>query len=79
MFSVRTILVPVDFSDPSKKAVGYGLSLALELEATLVLAHIVPVTPALNYTFPIEGTTVSKESLEETRAKAQGMLRAISR
>jgi nucleotide-binding universal stress UspA family protein len=34
-------MVPVDFSEPSKKAVNYGLSLALEFEARLILAHIV--------------------------------------
>jgi nucleotide-binding universal stress UspA family protein len=42
MIHVRKLLVPVDFSEPSKKAVNYGLSLALESEARLVLAHITP-------------------------------------
>src|SRR5262245_14904034 len=41
MIHVKKILVPVDFSEASKKAVNYGLSLALEFEARLVLAHIV--------------------------------------
>lgn len=40
MIHIKKILVPVDFSEPSKKAVTYGLSLALEFEARLVLAHI---------------------------------------
>lgn len=40
MIHVKTIMVPVDFSEPSKKAVNYGLSLAVEFEARLVLAHI---------------------------------------
>jgi nucleotide-binding universal stress UspA family protein len=35
-------MVPVDFSETSKKAVNYGLSLALEFDATLILVHIVP-------------------------------------
>jgi nucleotide-binding universal stress UspA family protein len=39
---VKRILVPVDFSEPSKKAVNYGLSLALQFNARLVLAHITP-------------------------------------
>ena len=42
MIHVKTIMVPVDFSEPSKKAVNYGLSLAVEFEARLVLAHITP-------------------------------------
>jgi nucleotide-binding universal stress UspA family protein len=42
MIHLKKILVPVDFSEPSKKAVNYGLSLALEFEARLVMAHIAP-------------------------------------
>ena len=30
MIRIKRILVPVDFSEPSKTAVNYGLSLALE-------------------------------------------------
>jgi nucleotide-binding universal stress UspA family protein len=41
MIRIKKIMVPVDFSEPSKKAVNYGLSLALEFEARLILAHIV--------------------------------------
>src|SRR5438874_9562640 len=48
MIHVKRILAPVDFSEPSKKAVNYGLSLALEFEARLVLAHISPYD-ALSY------------------------------
>jgi nucleotide-binding universal stress UspA family protein len=42
MIHVKKIMVPVDFSEPSKKAVNYGLSLASEFKARLVLAHIAP-------------------------------------
>src|SRR5215831_14637363 len=42
MIHVKKIMVPVDFSEPSKKAVNYGLSLASEFHARLVLAHIAP-------------------------------------
>src|SRR5437867_8479209 len=42
MIHIKKILVPVDFSEPSKKAVNYGLSLALEFDARLILANIVP-------------------------------------
>jgi nucleotide-binding universal stress UspA family protein len=40
MIRIQNILVPVDFSDASKRAVNYGLSLALEFKARLILAHI---------------------------------------
>jgi Universal stress protein family len=52
MISLEKILVPVDFSEPSKKAVSYGLTLAAESNASLVLAHIVPQSTALMYAFP---------------------------
>ena len=42
MIHIKKILVPVDFSEASKKAVTYGVSLALEFKARLVLAHIAP-------------------------------------
>ncbi len=42
MIHIKKILVPVDFSEASKKAANYGFSLALEFKARLVLAHIAP-------------------------------------
>ena len=42
MIRIQQIMVPVDFSAPSKTAVNYGLSLALEFKAGLVLVHIAP-------------------------------------
>ena len=35
MIHVKSIMAPVDFSEPSNKAANYGLSLALEFEARL--------------------------------------------
>jgi nucleotide-binding universal stress UspA family protein len=45
MIHVKKIMVPVDFSEPSKKAANYGLSLASEFQSRLVLAHIAPFDP----------------------------------
>jgi nucleotide-binding universal stress UspA family protein len=45
MIHIKKIMVPVDFSEASKKAVNYGLSLALQFDARLVLAHISPYEP----------------------------------
>lgn len=61
MISFKKILVPVDFSEPSKKAVTYGLSLAEQFDAKLIIAHIVPESTALMYAFPTEFTEVEKE------------------
>ena len=45
MIHIKNIMVPVDFSATSKRAVNYGLSFALEFEARLLLAHITPLDP----------------------------------
>ena len=47
MIHLKKIMVPVDFSEASKKAVNYGLSLALEFKSRLVLAHIAPFETAI--------------------------------
>ena len=39
MIRISKILIPTDFSDASNRAVNYGLSLALEFKARIVLAH----------------------------------------
>ena len=64
MISYTRILVPVDFSEPSKKAVTYGLTLAAQANAKLFLAHIVPDTAALNYAFPTETYETEKRQYE---------------
>ncbi len=45
MIRIQNVLVPVDFSEASKRAVNYGLSFALEFGSRLTLAHIVPYDP----------------------------------
>ncbi len=42
MIRVKTIMVPVDFSEASKRAANYGISLALEFGSRLLLTHIIP-------------------------------------
>jgi len=54
MIGIKTILVPVDFSEPSKTAVNYGLSLALQFNARLVLTHIVHAASPIIYNFPTQ-------------------------
>ena len=43
----RRILVPVDFSDPSRAAFRLGIELSENFEAELHLLHVVPMLPAL--------------------------------
>jgi nucleotide-binding universal stress UspA family protein len=41
-FTIKRILVPIDFSDCSKKALQYALPLAKEHEAAITLLYVVP-------------------------------------
>jgi nucleotide-binding universal stress UspA family protein len=45
----RKILVPLDFSEPSKRALDYGLAFATRMKAKLVVAHIIPEASTLEY------------------------------
>jgi nucleotide-binding universal stress UspA family protein len=56
------ILVPVDFSSASKRALDYALSVAVRFRARLVLAHVVPSIAALNYVFPAETYAQEKQA-----------------
>ena len=47
MISLKTILVPTDFSEHSAKAVQYGAELARNFGATLHLVHAFETTPLM--------------------------------
>src|SRR5215472_10030040 len=74
MLDIKKILVPVDFSDPSKTAVSYGLSLALQFNANLVLTHIVPSSTALVYTFPTESLAFEREQVKHARSTLPSLI-----
>jgi nucleotide-binding universal stress UspA family protein len=67
MIRLNNILVPVDFSEPSKQAVNYGLALARMFRARLTLAHIVPLMPVAHHPFP--ANTFDIEQTDFDRAK----------
>lgn len=74
MISLKKILVPVDFSEPSKKAVTYGLSLAEQFNARLILAHIVPESTALLYAFPTELPDVEKDQYAKAKYEIEKLV-----
>ena len=45
MIRLNRILVPTDFSDSARHALGYGVSLAREFGAELLLLHVVEALP----------------------------------
>ena len=51
LLHLRTLLVPTDFSESSRKAMHYALRLAQQFGSTLVLLHVIePVYP-----YPVDG------------------------
>jgi nucleotide-binding universal stress UspA family protein len=67
--TIETILVPIDFSDHSKKALSFAIQIAARYEARLQLLHTIE-EPNLPYFYaPIGGLSVAKH-LEELEARS---------
>ena len=73
--SIRRILSPTDFSDPSSEAQRYAVALADRLGAELHLLHVVvpPVVPfpdsSSSWTMPASGLKSQVEEAEESLSK----------
>ena len=74
MIQLNKILVPVDFSDPSRKAIDYGAALALKFNSRLVVAHVVPSTSAFNYAFPVDSFDFEKTAFADAKVRAPEMV-----
>ena len=74
MISLNKVLVPVDFSEPSKKALTYGLTLAGQFNASLILAHIVPESSALLYAIPTQLLEIEKEQYGKAAAEIRNLV-----
>jgi len=73
-FRLKRILVPIDFSDCSKKALQYALPLAKQHRAAITLLYVVPLSYAVG-----EYGGIDYVSLEaETRASADKALAALA-
>lgn len=60
---IRRILVPTDFSAPSKQAIAYAFELAQTLGAALVLLHVIEELPSYVGFLPPEETIKAMEEL----------------
>lgn len=76
-FSLKTILVPIDFSEASRRALGYAIAFARQLGAKLICLHVLEV---ITYTDP--DTTLAaqiqmlrKSLFEATERTLQGFLK----
>jgi universal stress protein A len=70
---LKKILVPIDFSDPSKKAFKYALRFAKEFGSEITLVHIIePVMPLM-----FEGLTMPSPAAETESSDAAKSLKAL--
>lgn len=74
MIRLKKILVPVDFSDPSRKALDYGAALALKFGSRLVVAHVVPSLAAFNYAFPADSFELDKRAFADAKQRVPQMI-----
>ena len=79
MLPIRTVVCPLDFSEPSRKALDAAVELATQFDAELVLVHVVPpavraipVDPSFAFTETEEyENTVRVNAEEELTLAAQ--------
>lgn len=78
VFQIRRLLVPVDFSECSGKAMEMAIPMARQLNAELVLLHVVEPTPANAELLMLEAEAVgaAKQELEKMRASQAMGVRA---
>ena len=72
--NISNVLVPVDFSPPSRLAVNYAVSLARIFRAKLTLMHVVESPAALGYPFGSGNPRVEKEHREQAMRMLSALL-----
>jgi nucleotide-binding universal stress UspA family protein len=63
--NIKNVLVPVDFSPPSRLAVGYGVSLARRFRGKLTLVHVVESPPAVMHRLAWDRSRMEKQQSEQ--------------
>jgi nucleotide-binding universal stress UspA family protein len=73
--AIRRVLVPVDFSDSSLRALRYAVGLAMKFHASLTVVHVVPA----DYGLLGIGQEASREYDETLQSQAGDQLRALAK
>jgi nucleotide-binding universal stress UspA family protein len=79
MTLITNILVPVDFSRTSHRAMYYGTHLAVKYAAKLTAAHIVPSFAAFSYAFPADTQELERRALEDAKQRLPDQIPAAYR
>lgn len=78
-FSLKKILVPVDFSERTGKALQYAVPLAIQFDAEITLLHVIeaPYLPPseVGGVTELESVDESREELESLQTEVAGMAR----
>jgi nucleotide-binding universal stress UspA family protein len=69
----KTVLIPVDFSPPSRLAVDHAIAFARRFRSRLLLLHVMEAPPALAYTYPADYAKIETQH----RDQAWRMLAAL--
>jgi universal stress protein A len=69
-FALRSILVPIDFSDCSRKALQYAVPLARQFGSRLMLVHVMPVHYFVGSEFGPVDVPVPEVELRENSERA---------
>lgn len=79
VFKLKQILVPVDFSECTEKALGYAVPFAKQFGATLTLLHVIEPTfmPAteMGVIVDVDTSDEAKQELEKLHAQIEGQVR----
>jgi nucleotide-binding universal stress UspA family protein len=75
--NLKKILVPIDFSDDSRKALTYALRFAEQFGATITLLHVVEpiVYPAESGFVPVEMQTMAASMQTDAKTKLNALAR----
>jgi nucleotide-binding universal stress UspA family protein len=76
-FKLKKILVPIDFSDCSKKALQYAVPFAKQFNASMIFLHVVPIHYALGREAEFAGTPIEEDSQNEIKAQLTALVREI--
>ena len=71
---IKNVLVPVDFSPPSRLAVNYAVSLTRKFRAKLILMHVVESPSVLAHPFRAESARIEKEHGEQALRMLSALL-----
>src|SRR5215813_13701143 len=70
----KKVLIPIDFSPPSRIALDYALAFARRFRARLTLLHVVEPSTMLTLTFPDEAMQANKNHYKESRRMLAALL-----